>query len=71
MKRLTFIVGILIYLTVFCAPSALIAQKSDTEMVTVHGIVRDRESRKVIYNANIAVVGSNIGTVSNADGVFV
>ena len=71
MKRLTFIVGILIYLTVFCAPSALIAQKSDTEMVTVHGIVRDRESRKVIYNANIAVVGSNIGTVSNEDGVFV
>ena len=71
MKRLTFIVWIPIFLIVFCVPSALMAQESDTEMVTIQGVIRDKESRQVIYNANIAVVGSNIGTVSNADGVFV
>ena len=71
MKRLTYIVWIPIFLIVFCVPSALMAQESDTEMVTIQGVIRDKESRQVIYNANIAVVGSNIGTVSNADGVFV
>lgn len=71
MKRLTYIVWIPIFLIVFCVPSALMAQESDTEIVTIQGVIRDKESRQVIYNANIAVVGSNIGTVSNADGVFV
>ena len=36
----------------------------------VTGIVKDKESRKSLANVNIAVQGSNIGTVTNADGVF-
>lgn len=36
----------------------------------VTGIVKDKESRKALANVNIAVQGSNIGTVTNADGVF-
>ena len=36
----------------------------------VTGIVKDKESRKALTNVNIAVQGSNVGTVTNADGVF-
>lgn len=36
----------------------------------VTGIVKDKESRKSLANVNIAVQGSNVGTVTNADGVF-
>ena len=36
----------------------------------VTGIVKDKESRKALANVNIAVQGSNVGTVTNADGVF-
>lgn len=36
----------------------------------VTGIVKDKETRKALSNVNIVVQGSNIGTVTNADGVF-
>lgn len=36
----------------------------------VTGIVKDKESRKALANVNIAVQGSNVGTVTNAEGVF-
>ena len=36
----------------------------------VTGIVKDKETRKALANVNIAVLGSNIGTVTNTDGVF-
>lgn len=38
--------------------------------VLVTGIVKDQETRKVLANVNIAFEGNNIGTVTNADGVF-
>lgn len=36
----------------------------------VTGIVKDKETRRALANVNIAVQGTNIGTVTNADGVF-
>lgn len=36
----------------------------------VTGVVKDRNTRQELGNVNIAVPGTNIGTVSNADGVF-
>ena len=36
----------------------------------VTGIVKDKETRKVLANVNVSVQGTNIGTVTNADGVF-
>ena len=36
----------------------------------VTGIVKDKETRKALANVNISVQGTNIGTVTNADGVF-
>lgn len=36
----------------------------------ISGVVKDKESRKELVNVNVAVLGSNVGTVTNADGVF-
>ena len=36
----------------------------------VTGIVKDKETRQVLANVNVSVQGSNVGTVTNADGVF-
>ena len=38
--------------------------------VIISGIVKDKDSRKKLDNVNIAVIGSNVGTVTNADGAF-
>ncbi len=36
----------------------------------VSGVVRDRESRAVLQHVAVTVVGTNVGTVTNADGFF-
>lgn len=38
--------------------------------LTVTGTVRDRETRKKLENVTIALAGTSIGTVTNAEGVF-
>ena len=38
--------------------------------VIISGVVKDKDSRKKLENVNIAVIGSNVGTVTNADGAF-
>ena len=70
MKYLARWVWISICLLLLYGSLPLMAQEPESEMLTIQGVVRDKESRKVVHNANIAVVGSNIGTVSNADGAF-
>jgi hypothetical protein len=40
------------------------------EYITVSGMVRDQKSKKKLEYVNIAVPGSNIGTVTNSDGEF-
>lgn len=40
------------------------------EVVTVTGVVKDKDTRRELVHVNIAVPGTNIGTVTNADGVF-
>jgi hypothetical protein len=40
------------------------------EYVTISGMVRDQKSKKKLEYVNIAVPGSNIGTVTNSDGEF-
>ena len=36
----------------------------------VTGLIKDQETHKKLENVNISLVGTNIGTVSNADGTF-
>lgn len=38
--------------------------------ITVSGMVRDKNNNKVLESVSLVVKGTNIGTVSNADGSF-
>lgn len=38
--------------------------------LTITGVVRNKDNRRKLENVNVSVVGSNIGTVTNADGTF-
>lgn len=46
------------------------AVSAQTYERVITGVVRDKETRQKLANVNIAVAGSNVGTVTNADGVF-
>ena len=61
-KSIVFVLFVLI-----ACVGRLMAQSGQ---VLVTGIVKDKESREILANVNISVVGTNVGTVSNADGVF-
>lgn len=52
----------------FCLLLPVKAQNAGNLIIS--GVVKDKESRKELVNVNVAVVGSNVGTVTNADGVF-
>lgn len=51
------------------ASSAALMPKSKTETI-IHGVVKDRQSRRYLSHVNITLEGTNIGTVSNAEGMF-
>lgn len=42
----------------------------DVKELVISGVVKNKENRKELGNVNVTVVGSNVGTVTNADGVF-
>lgn len=63
-----FVTIVLLYIL---AANVLFAQESDgAAFITINGTVRDSSSKKGLENVSITVPGSNIGTVSNADGTF-
>lgn len=47
---------------------AVAQEPTDAPYVTISGIVKDKDTKKAMENVSISVVGSHIGTVSNADG---
>ncbi len=46
------------------------AQDEVESYFTITGVVRNKDNRKKLENVNVSVPGTNIGTVTNADGVF-
>lgn len=50
------------------APTEMHADGS--EQIIVSGVVRDKQSKKKLEYVNISIPGSNVGTVTNADGAF-
>lgn len=40
------------------------------EMVVINGVVKDLDTKKRLDNVNVTLSGHNVGTVTNADGVF-
>lgn len=39
-------------------------------ILTIVGQVKDKQNKKALENVNVSVYGSNIGTVTNAEGEF-
>ena len=37
---------------------------------TIVGMVKDKQNKRTLENVNVSVQGSNIGTVTNAEGEF-
>ncbi|WP_276920964.1 carboxypeptidase-like regulatory domain-containing protein [Bacteroides stercorirosoris] len=50
--------------------SPLWAQDEVESYFTVTGIVKNKDNKRKLENVNVSVPGTNIGTVTNADGVF-
>lgn len=63
-------VGISVLWATACLPlRAQTSQAADGEQV-VSGVVRDRDTRKKLENVTVALVGTTVGTVTNAEGEF-
>ena len=66
------LLGILLLGSAVVIPSR--AQEADFDLdnngITITGTVRDRETRRRMENVTVTLVGTSIGTVTNADGVF-
>ena len=61
----------LFFLTGLCTAFLLTARAADTDDIVIRGLIRDRDSRRVLENVNVSAERGSVGTVSNADGVFV
>ena len=46
------------------------AQVNGNDFYTVSGVVKDRNTKKAIEYVNVSAVGTNVGTITNADGEF-
>jgi len=72
--NITRIVGLLLALVFILSSNPIAAQESsseqDGEYITIDGVIRDQRNRRKIEYANISILGTNIGTVSNNDGEF-
>lgn len=46
------------------------AQENSADYITVSGVVKNQQTKKRLEYVNISVPGSNVGTVTNAEGEF-
>jgi hypothetical protein len=46
------------------------AQDESEAYYTISGIVKDARSRKAVEQVNVSAIGTNVGTITNADGEF-
>lgn len=68
MKKLVeFTLGCLLIL-LYVGATLLYAQNSALNNFIITGVVKDKDNRKKLDNVNVSVVGTNIGTMTNADG---
>lgn len=65
-----FLLSLMILLGIIPPLQAQNGNGDGEDYLTVSGIVRDQKSKKKLEYVNIAVPGSNIGTVTNVDGEF-
>ncbi|MDR1003458.1 MAG: carboxypeptidase-like regulatory domain-containing protein [Prevotellaceae bacterium] len=71
MKRTLAITASCLLLLCLAGVMPIQAQPSAADdVVTIAGVVRNKDNRKKLENVTITLPGSNIGTVTNADGYF-
>lgn len=71
MKKLVgIIVGWLMLFIVFDATPLQAREEEGSSYFTITGVVRNKENKRKLENVNVSVPGTNIGTVTNSDGVF-
>lgn len=70
MKKLVGVImgWLMFFLLLDIAP--LQAREEVDGYFTVTGVVRNMDDRKKLENVNVSVPGTNIGTVTNSDGIF-
>ncbi len=64
-----YLVGWLAVCLLLCS-SPVWAQGDAGDYLTIVGMVKDKQNKKALENVNVSVHGSNIGTVTNAEGEF-
>lgn len=68
-KFVGFMIGCLFaFLSAGITP--LVAQDAAVNDLLITGVVKNKDNRKKLENVNVSIVGTNIGTVTNADGTF-
>lgn len=58
------------YILTLLASIAPIYSRAQENFITISGTVADKQTNKVLEAASITIPGTNIGTVTNADGYF-
>ncbi|MCH5232340.1 MAG: carboxypeptidase-like regulatory domain-containing protein [Muribaculaceae bacterium] len=59
----------LFFLLLVCCTSFVLTVNGET-LVTISGTIKNAKNKKVIENVSLTVPGTNIGTVTNAEGFF-
>ncbi|ADV43748.1 carboxypeptidase-like regulatory domain-containing protein [Bacteroides helcogenes] len=70
MKSLTRFALVCLAVFLFAGIAPLSAQDAAVTDLIITGVVKNKDSRKRLENVNVSIVGTNIGTVTNADGTF-
>jgi len=52
-----------------CVVSAM--AQDDVSLFTINGVVKDFRTKRLLSYATVTVLGTNVGTVTNSDGIFV
>lgn len=61
--------GFLFIILWICGITPILAQE-ESGYITIHGLVKDQQSKKRLEYVNISVPGTNVGTITNTDGEF-
>lgn len=69
MKRVRIFLLICSFLCYYPLIAPTMAQSS-SDMFTVGGLVKDKKTNRILEYVNVSMLGTNIGTITNADGTF-
>ena len=70
MKKLVELMLGCLFVFLSAVTTPLCAQDAAVNDLIITGIIKNKDNRKKLDNVNVSVSGTNIGTVTNADGTF-